>query len=119
MLLFQTKEELPAPSIEAGMLVMGALDSRGRERQDDEGTLVRLCVDSDMTLALLELNDPTHFNSFSYALGEDFLRVVHELLLECVVFPAVGKEGCKLVSLFGHINTFLLQRRSTRISMSH
>lgn len=27
-------------------------------------------------VALLELNDPHHFNSFSYALGDDFSRAI-------------------------------------------
>lgn len=39
------KEELPASSLEAAMLTMGALDDRGRVREGDEGTLIRLCVE--------------------------------------------------------------------------
>ena len=60
------KAELPSSSLEAAMLVMGALDTRGRERKGDEGSFVRLCVDDHRSVATLELNDPDHFNSFSW-----------------------------------------------------
>ena len=61
------KEELPAPSLDAAMLTMGSLDTRGRQRDGDEGTYVRLSLDDLVGVARLELHDPQHFNSFSFA----------------------------------------------------
>ena len=50
------KEELPAQTLDSAMLTMGALDMRGRQREGDEGTYVRLSVDSHVGVARLELD---------------------------------------------------------------
>ena len=71
-----SQAELPAVSEAGAMVTMGALDKRGRERHNDEGTFVRLHVDDNSSIATLELYDPHHFNSFSYALGDDFASAV-------------------------------------------
>ena len=44
------KEELPACSQEGAMLTMGALDTRGRERENDHGTFVRLYIDDQSSI---------------------------------------------------------------------
>ena len=89
------KEELPASTLDSAMLTMGSLDLRGRQRDGDEGTYVRLYVDSLACVARLELYDPSHFNSFSFALGDDFRRAVdcvQELGMRAATLQGAGQH---------------------------
>jgi 3-oxoacyl-(acyl-carrier-protein) synthase len=68
------KSELPAPSVEAAILAMGANDRQRLQRYGTVGTLVQLSVDAET--ATLRLNDAEHFNTLSTGLGDDMARAV-------------------------------------------
>ena len=58
------------------MLAIGASEQR-QGRLEMMGALVQLCTDA--ATAILQLNDPEHFNTFSNALGEDMRRAVQHV----------------------------------------
>ena len=74
--------QLSSSSLEVCVLSMGASDQRhSRSGQD---THVQLRVDA--STAILQLNDPEHFNTFSTGLGKD----MHCALQHVRVQPSVG-----------------------------
>ena len=84
--------------MEAAAHTIGALDPRGRERGKDLGTLVRLCFDSEMDVALLELHDPERFNTMGWALGDDMRRAIDHLrkqhLTRALTLQGAGSVFC-------------------------
>ena len=89
---------IPAPSVELAILAAGELDSRGRERGNDLGTLVRIAIDGSSGVATIELNDPKRFNTMSWPLGDDMQRAVSFLSKRCraraLVWQAAGNVFC-------------------------
>ena len=59
-------EERRPPSIETQSLI----HHPGRWRGADLGTLIRLGIDAERGVAVLELHDPQRFNTMGWALGE-------------------------------------------------
>ena len=83
---------LPAPSVDAALIAMGSLlphppRSTGKR-------LVRLYVDGESKLAVVELNDPSRMNSFSAELAEDVAEAAANIgrdpLVKAIVLQGAG-----------------------------
>ena len=68
-------EEWRAPSIATQLSMFSCVRARGV----DLGTLVRLGLDAEKGVAVVELHDPERFNTMGSALGDDMTRAVNQL----------------------------------------
>ena len=91
-LLKTCRSLLPAPSVDAALVAMGSLlphppRSIGKR-------LVRLYVDGESKVAVVELNDPSRMNSFSAELAEDVAEAAASIgrdpLVKAIVLQGAG-----------------------------
>ena len=82
-----------APSIETQSLMY----SPGSARGADLGTLIRLSIDAETGVAVVELHDPERFNTMGWAFGDDMSRAMSHL-------SQVG--GIRALTLQGAGSTF-------------
>jgi hypothetical protein len=87
-------EEQRAPSIETQSL----MHSPGRWRGADLGTLIRLGIDTERGVAVVELRDPERFNTMGSALGDDMTQVINDLRchggVRAVTLQGAGTTFC-------------------------
>ena len=87
-------EERCKPSVETQML----MHSPGRWRGADLGTLIRLDIDAERGVAVMELHDPKRFNTMGSTLGDDMARAVRRLRrhggVHAVVLQGAGSVFC-------------------------
>ena len=87
-------EERRAPSIDAQSL----MHSPGRGRGAELGTLIRVGIDAETSVAVVELHDPERFNTMGYALGDDTTRAMNHLSrlggIRALTLQGAGKTFC-------------------------
>ena len=94
-------KELPPASIEMAIVASGALNLKVRDRGNDLGALIRLALDADTRIALLEINDPKRFNTLGWELGDDMFRAVEYLAARVDKILGVSLQGAGTVFCAG------------------
>ena len=91
-LLRTCRSLLPAPSVDAALIAMGSLYPLAPRSIDRR--LVRLYVDRNSKVAVVELNDPARMNSFSKELAEDVAEAAafigREPFVKAIVLQGAG-----------------------------
>ena len=88
--------QLPAASTDAALLTMGTLHPRATRQPGPR--LVRVSMEEGTGVAILELHDPTRFNTLTSELGEDMLHAAGLLQrrkdVRAIVLQGAGTHFC-------------------------